>query len=58
MKIRTDLKDVSLHPGEGIQAWQSYLPRELAEIWKELTDRERTIIVMLCQQQADTEEWD
>lgn len=58
LQIDKELVNESLHPGDGIHAWQSYLPDDLAKMWKELTDRERSIIVYLLGRQARAEQYD
>jgi len=38
--------------------WRNYVPYDWVEKWEEFTDRERQIIVVMAEMQADSEEWD
>jgi hypothetical protein len=41
-----------------VHDWRNYVPDELKECWYELTDRERYIIYLLCEERATMEDWD
>lgn len=41
-----------------VQDWRNYVPYEWEEHWNEFTDRERKIIAVMAETQADQEEWD
>jgi len=41
-----------------IQDWRNYVQSDLRELWPTLTQRERRIIAIQAQAQADAEEWD
>lgn len=38
--------------------WKSYVPDNIIACWSELTSTERKLIVILCENSADSEEWD
>lgn len=40
------------------QDWRNYIPSEFVDEWSQLTVREKKIIVIMAQNQADREEWD
>ena len=41
-----------------VQDWRNYVPDEFKAAWGELTEREKKIIGVMGQAQADKEEWD
>lgn len=40
------------------QDWRCYVPYDWQQNWDQLTERERQIIAVMAQSQADKEEWD
>lgn len=38
--------------------WRNYVPFNWQNNWEQLTERERKIIAVMSQMQADDEEWD
>ena len=38
--------------------WRNYVPYEWQDKWVKFTERERQIIAVMAQMQADNEEWD
>jgi hypothetical protein len=41
-----------------VHDWRNYVPEEFQDAWPHLTEREKKIIVIMAQSQADREEWD
>ncbi len=41
-----------------VHDWRNYVPYDWQINWAELTERERQIIAVMAQSQADREEWD
>lgn len=41
-----------------VHDWKNYVPYNWAKNWNEFTEREKKIIAILCDEQADREEWD
>ena len=41
-----------------VHDWRNYVPDEWVEKWDDLTERERKIIAVMVEIQADKEEWD
>lgn len=41
-----------------VHDWRNYVPYEWQEKWFEFTERERQIIAVMAETQADKEEWD
>lgn len=48
-----DFKNVS-----NIHDWRNYVPYDWQENWEQFSERERKIIAVMAQSQADKEEWD
>lgn len=40
-----------------IHDWRNYVPDEWVKEWSSLTEREKMIIVVMAETQADNEEW-
>lgn len=38
--------------------WRNYVPCDWQKNWEQFTERERQIIAVMAQSQADKEEWD
>ena len=53
----TDLENPEWDRGF-IHEWKRYVPYEWRSCWQEFTPREKQIIAVICQMQADNEEWD
>jgi hypothetical protein len=41
-----------------VHDWRNYVPDDWQEHWEQLTERERKIIAVMAQLQADIEIWD
>ena len=41
-----------------VHDWRNYVPDRWQDNWGELTERERKILAIMAQAQADSEEWD
>ncbi len=41
-----------------VHDWKNYVPYDWQENWQDFTERERQIIAVMAQSQADKEEWD
>jgi hypothetical protein len=41
-----------------VHDWRNYVPKQWQDNWHKLTERERKIIAIMAQRQADIEEWD
>lgn len=41
-----------------VHDWRNYVPTAWKEHWSEFTERERKIIITLCEREAHEEEWD
>jgi len=41
-----------------VHDWRNYVPYEWQESWCEFTERERKIIAVMAETQADKEDWD
>jgi len=41
-----------------VHDWRNYVPDEWIKEWSSLTDREKKIIAVMAETQADKEEWD
>jgi hypothetical protein len=41
-----------------VHDWRNYVPYEWQNNWEQFTQRERQIIAVMAQTQADKEEWD
>ena len=41
-----------------IMDWRNYVPYDWQNNWEQFTERERQIIAVMAQSQADNEEWD
>ena len=41
-----------------VHDWKNYVPYDWQENWQDFTERERKIIAVMAQSQADKEEWD
>jgi hypothetical protein len=41
-----------------VHDWRNYVPNDWQNNWEQFTDRERKIVAVMAQVQADKEEWD
>lgn len=41
-----------------VHDWRNYVPDEMKNNWNKLTDRERMIIIIICDEIASQEDWD
>lgn len=41
-----------------VNDWKNYVPHEWRDNWGQFTERERQIIAVMAQNQADKEEWE
>jgi hypothetical protein len=41
-----------------VHDWRNYVPYEWKDKWEEFTEREKQIIAVMAQMEADKEEWD
>ena len=41
-----------------VHDWRNYVPCDWQKNWEQFTERERQIIAVMAQSQADKEEWD
>jgi hypothetical protein len=41
-----------------VHDWRNYVPYDWHKNWNEFTERERKIIVIMAEMQADSENWD
>lgn len=53
-----DINNPDFENTSKVHDWRNYVPYEWQKNWKELTERERQIIVVMAQSEADQEEWD
>lgn len=53
-----DLNNPEFEKAGKVHDWRNHIPMEFIEIWNDLTEREKKIIIILCQNEADAEEWD
>jgi hypothetical protein len=53
--------DLAMEDFKGISKvhdWRNYVPDEIVDSWKNLTDREGKIIHYFCSERAENEAWD
>lgn len=53
-----DIENPDFKEKENVHDWRNYVPYEWQENWFEFTEREKQIIVVMAEAQADNEEWD
>ena len=53
-----DLSNPQFEKAERIMDWRNYVPYDWQKNWSEFSERERQIIAVMAQSQADKEEWD
>ena len=53
-----DLNDPNFEQTTRVHDWRNYVPDEWQKDWGKFTDREKKIIAIMAEAQADSEEWD
>lgn len=53
-----DLDNPKFKERTEVHDWRNYVPDEWAKNWHSLTKRERQIIAVMAEMQAEQEEWD
>lgn len=53
-----DINNPEFDKAGRIQDWRNYVPYEWQNNWDSFTDREKHIIAVMAEMQADKEEWD
>lgn len=51
-------QDESFENISKVHDWRNYIPDEIKEIWNDLTLREKQLLFIMAEQQADKEEWE
>lgn len=52
------LNDPKFEQTTRVHDWRNYVPDEWQKDWDKFTDREKKIIAIMAETQADSEEWD
>ncbi len=55
---RIDLNNPKFNEVAKVHDWRNYVPYDWQNNWNELTEREKKIIAVMAETQADNEEWD
>lgn len=53
-----NLHDPKFDQTRKVHDWRNYVPFEWQKDWNEFTDREKKIIIVMAETQAEVEEWD
>jgi hypothetical protein len=53
-----DINNPDFQNASNIHDWRNYVPYDWRENWSKFTERERQIIAVMAQSQADKEDWD
>lgn len=53
-----NINNPEFHNTTLVHDWRNYIPYDWQENWNEFTDREKQIMVVMAQMQADKENWD
>ena len=53
-----DLNDPKFEDSGRVHDWRNYIPNEWVECWSEFTEKERKIMAVMAETQANNEEWD
>lgn len=53
-----DLNDPKFEQTTRVHDWRNYVPDEWQKDWNKFTNREKKIIAIMAETQADSEEWD
>ena len=56
--VGIDLDNPDFENKTAIHDWRNYVPGAWQYNWNEFTDRERKIIAIMAQLEADNEDWD
>lgn len=55
---KIDVVNPNFHAVTKVHDWRNYVPYEWQNNWEQFTERERQIIAVMAQMQADKEDWD
>jgi hypothetical protein len=55
---RFDLDDPEFSKATRVHDWRNYVPVEIKQEWNHLTEREKKIVFLLANEQANAEIWD
>jgi hypothetical protein len=53
-----DLNEPKFEQATKVHDWRNYVPYDWQKDWNDFTDREKKIIAVMAETQADKEEWD
>lgn len=53
-----DLSDDTFERTSKVHDWRNYVPEVIQDIWKELNEKERLLVVVMAEEPANAEEWD
>ena len=53
-----DINNPDFENKSKVHDWRNYVPYDWQKNWEQFTERERQIIAVMAQSQADKEEWD
>lgn len=53
-----DIENPDFKNTSKVHDWRNYVPYDWQKNWEQFTERERQIIAVMAQSQADKEEWD
>lgn len=56
--LSIDVSSPDFKDKTSVHDWRNYVPDRWQDNWDELTERERKIIAIMAQAQADSEDWD
>lgn len=57
--VNSDVMNPSILKGSGtVHDWRKHVPDIVKSMWVELTERERRLVMIVCERAADNEEWD
>jgi hypothetical protein len=53
-----DLNNPKFEDVGRVHDWRNYIPKEWVECWSEFTEREKKIMIVMAEAQANEEDWD